>query len=195
MFASNSAAHVSTRLNTAWRFCACRWPETSASERWVSRPMRLSEKPSRFQRTRLGTGALAPAWTLCAISRSASTSAAIPRMNQGSIDDSELISLTEIPARSASATQKMRRGRATFTSDRIRSRSAGDHSASRMPSRFKGESRPSVPFSSDRSAFCSAMAKVRPIDITSPTDFIEVVSVWSACGNFSKLKRGIFTTQ
>ncbi len=36
--------------------------------------------------------------------------------------------------------------------------------------------------------------KVRPIDIASPTDFICVVSVRSACGNFSKFQRGIFTT-
>jgi hypothetical protein len=35
---------------------------------------------------------------------------------------------------------------------------------------------------------------VRPIAITSPTAFIWVVSVGSAAGNFSKAKRGIFTT-
>ena len=37
-------------------------------------------------------------------------------------------------------------------------------------------------------------AKVRPIAITSPTDFIEVVSSGSAPGNFSKAKRGILVT-
>jgi len=31
--------------------------------------------------------------------------------------------------------------------------------------------------------------------ITSPTDFIWVVNVRSASGNFSKAQRGIFTTQ
>ena len=36
--------------------------------------------------------------------------------------------------------------------------------------------------------------KVRPIAIASPTDFIEEVSVGSASGNFSKVKRGIFVT-
>ncbi len=36
--------------------------------------------------------------------------------------------------------------------------------------------------------------KVRPIAITSPTDFIEVVSTGSAPGNFSKAKRGILVT-
>ena len=43
--------------------------------------------------------------------------------------------------------------------------------------------------------FCSASVKVRPMAITSPTDFICVVSVGSASGNFSKAKRGILTTQ
>jgi hypothetical protein len=44
-------------------------------------------------------------------------------------------------------------------------------------------------------AFWSASLKVRPMAITSPTDFIWVVSVWSASGNFSNAQRGIFTTQ
>jgi len=35
---------------------------------------------------------------------------------------------------------------------------------------------------------------VRPIAITSPTDFIDVVSVRSAPGNFSTAKRGILVT-
>ena len=49
--------------------------------------------------------------------------------------------------------------------------------------------------SSERIAFCSASLKVRPIAITSPTDFICVVSVGSASGNFSNAQRGILTTQ
>ena len=49
-------------------------------------------------------------------------------------------------------------------------------------------------FSSERSAFCSASVKLRPIAIASPTDFIVVVSVGSAAGNFSKAKRGTLTT-
>ena len=48
------------------------------------------------------------------------------------------------------------------------------------------------PSSSDR--FMNASLNVRPIAITSPTDFICVVSVRSACGNFSKFHRGILTT-
>jgi hypothetical protein len=40
----------------------------------------------------------------------------------------------------------------------------------------------------------NASANVRPIPIVSPTDFICVPSVRSAPGNFSKAKRGNFTT-
>ena len=38
------------------------------------------------------------------------------------------------------------------------------------------------------------LAKDRPIAIASPTDFMEVVRVAGVPGNFSKVKRGIFTT-
>ena len=55
-------------------------------------------------------------------------------------------------------------------------------------------SRPLRPSSSDRTPFMNASLKVRPIAIASPTDFICVVSVRSACGNFSKFHRGILTT-
>ena len=54
--------------------------------------------------------------------------------------------------------------------------------------------RPVRPVSIERSAFCSDSWKVRPIDIASPTLFIEVVSRASAPGNFSKAKRGILVT-
>ncbi len=51
------------------------------------------------------------------------------------------------------------------------------------------------PFCSvERSALFSASAKLRPIDMASPTDFIVVVRVASAAGNFSKANRGTFTT-
>ena len=46
----------------------------------------------------------------------------------------------------------------------------------------------------ERSAFCSASVKLRPIAIASPTDFMCVVSVGSAPGNFSNANRGTFTT-
>ena len=44
-------------------------------------------------------------------------------------------------------------------------------------------------------AFSRASSKVRPMAMTSPTDFMRVVSVSSAPGNFSKAKRGTLTTQ
>ena len=53
----------------------------------------------------------------------------------------------------------------------------------------------SEPFCSTlRRAFCRACAKLRPRAMASPTLFIVVVSVSSAPGNFSKAKRGTFTT-
>ncbi len=48
--------------------------------------------------------------------------------------------------------------------------------------------------STERSAFCSASVKLRPMAMASPTDFIVVVRVGSAAGNFSNAKRGTFTT-
>ena len=50
------------------------------------------------------------------------------------------------------------------------------------------------PSSSERTPLRKASWKVRPMAITSPIDFIWVVSVRSASGNFSKFHRGIFTT-
>jgi len=46
----------------------------------------------------------------------------------------------------------------------------------------------------ERMAFWSASVKFRPIAMASPTDFMVVVSVGSAAGNFSKAKRGTLTT-
>jgi hypothetical protein len=55
-------------------------------------------------------------------------------------------------------------------------------------------SRPARPVSRPRSAFCRLSAKVRPIAMTSPTDFMAVVSSGSDPGYFSKAKRGILVT-
>jgi len=55
-------------------------------------------------------------------------------------------------------------------------------------------SKPYTLFSRDRIAFCSDSLKVRPIAITSPTDFICVPRTSSVCGNFSNVNRGIFVT-
>ena len=53
---------------------------------------------------------------------------------------------------------------------------------------------PDSPVSSPRSAFCNDSWILRPIAITSPTDFIAVDSSGSAPLNFSKAKRGILVT-
>ena len=55
-------------------------------------------------------------------------------------------------------------------------------------------SSPLKPVSIERNALCRDSAKERPIAMTSPTDFIEVVSKGSVPGNFSNAKRGIFVT-
>ena len=65
--------------------------------------------------------------------------------------------------------------------------------ASSPPEISMGSS-PVSPVSMERQAFCSDSAKVRPIDIASPTDFIAVVRIGSAPANFSKVKRGILVT-
>ena len=55
-------------------------------------------------------------------------------------------------------------------------------------------SSPVSPFSIEASAFCSDSWKLRPMAMTSPTDFIAVVSSGLEPGNFSKAKRGILVT-
>jgi len=67
------------------------------------------------------------------------------------------------------------------------SRSAGSPGGSRQCSGAAG-------FSSERSAFCSASGKLRPIAIASPTDFMCVVSTGFAPGNFSNANLGTLTT-
>ncbi len=55
-------------------------------------------------------------------------------------------------------------------------------------------SKPWLPISSERIAFCSDSLKVRPMAIASPTDFICGPRTSVACGNFSNVKRGILVT-
>ena len=55
-------------------------------------------------------------------------------------------------------------------------------------------SSPAKPVSMERRPFCRLSAKQRPMDMASPTDFIDVVRVGSASGNFSKVNRGILVT-
>jgi len=92
----NSAAQVSTRLNTGCRSCASRFCAISFSGFRESCAMRLSEKPSRFPalelRERLAGSDLALRPDQSSISR----------RNQGSMDESWAISLVGRPARYAS---------------------------------------------------------------------------------------------
>ena len=62
-----------------------------------------------------------------------------------------------------------------------------------------GQPRPPTPrsapaTSSERHALPSASLNVRPIAMTSPTDFMVEVSTGSASGNFSNANRGTLTT-
>ena len=107
-------------------------------------------------------------------------------MNHGSMPVASKTSSGVAPARSASITLRSRPSRGT----RISSSRPGLSSSTYSRLQSKG----AVLLSSDRSAFCSASVKFRPIAIASPTDFMWVVSVGSAPGNFSKAKRGTFTT-
>ncbi|MNT73073.1 hypothetical protein D3C72_2117360 [compost metagenome] len=102
--------------------------------------------------------------------------------NHGSMAVSACTSSSDMPRRNASPTYQMRSGPASPISSTTSSRSV-DFS-----------SRPSTPTSRPRSAFWNDSWKVRPMAITSPTDFICVVRWLSACGNFSKAKRGTLVT-
>jgi hypothetical protein len=105
------------------------------------------------------------------------------RMNQGSNFEASWISSTLMPARSASATTRARSGFGVASAVR-----------SVVWSVMPRSSSPAKPVSSPRRPFWKASAKLRPIAMVSPTDFMEVVSVAGVPGNFSKVKRGIFTT-
>ncbi len=77
--------------------------------------------------------------------------------------------------------------------------SVGVRSSSRSTARSAVPARgpvqkPACLVSIERIALPSDSANERPIAIASPTDFIVVVSVGSAPGNFSNANRGILTT-
>ncbi len=78
------------------------------------------------------------------------------------------------PAQSACCTLRSRPSCGTFTA----SMSAATSTSAFSPTQVNGASLRS----SERSAFCSASVKLRPMAIASPTLFIVVVRVWSAPG-------------
>ncbi|MNR13301.1 hypothetical protein D3C85_1296980 [compost metagenome] len=97
------------------------------------------------------------------------------------------ISSTLMPERMASATYQIRSAPGTVSS-RLRMLAA----SGALRSTFG--SRPQTPTSRPRRAFCRDSWNVRPMAMTSPTDFIWVVRRASAFGNFSKAKRGTLVT-
>ena len=99
------------------------------------------------------------------------------------------MSASENPSLTAWAITSRRSGRGSARAARTASRSP----PSALPEMVIS-SRPLRPVSIERMAFCSDSAKLRPIDMASPTDFIEVLSSASVPGNFSKVKRGTLVT-
>ena len=111
--------------------------------------------------------------------------------NHGSIAVASKISSGVAPARMASMTFLSRPSCGTLISS---SSAAFESAEASSSSKCLCQSNGACLLSSERSAFCSASVKLRPMAIASPTDFMCVVSVGSASGNFSKANRGTLTT-
>ncbi len=122
------------------------------------------------------------------VSSTATKSATCAR-NQGSKLHAAWISSSDRPSRNAWAMISSRSGDGVASALRMASLSAALVASAMVTSL-----RPVRPVSMERSAFCRLSAKVRPIAMASPTDFIEVVSRGAVPGNFSKVKRGILVT-
>src|ERR1019366_8696419 len=105
--------------------------------------------------------------------------------NHGSIPVTSATDATGVPPRRAARTAKIRSGLGTRSASAFGGAGGEAEGASIQPVR---------PVSRERTAFPHDSANVRPRAITSPTDFIWTPSVVSAPGNFSNVKRGIFTT-
>ena len=96
---------------------------------------------------------------------------------------------TETNRRSAASTWNSRSGVGTAAA--AHQLVVAEPSSSRSPG---SQLSPSRPVSSERTAFCSDSANVRPIAITSPTDCICVPSTGAAPGSFSNAQRGNLVT-
>ena len=146
------------------------------------RPSWASENPCRLARRSsegVSSSALMTSWAISLTRHSWST-------NHGSMPVAAKTSSAVAPERSASITL---RSRPSCGVRICSSRSSLSSSTSRWL-----QSKTAFSSSRLRSAFCSASVKLRPIAIASPTDFMCVVSVGSAAGNFSKANRGTLTT-
>ena len=126
--------------------------------------------------------------------RCSSTSCENCVRNQRSIFVSSWTSSTVHPRSNARKTAHIRRSVGTLSSRCSAPSSSSAVSPDWLRRVFWPKSSPLEPSSSELNAFMNASLKVRPIAITSPTDFICVVSVRSARGNFSNVQRGTLTT-
>ena len=128
------------------------------------RPSWQSENPSAFTARSFVAEVGRP---FAATSRSAATIFSTSRRNQGSKRVAAAISSTVRPARIAWPAMTMRSGVGIDNAAM---------NACLLPSPGSGmTSRPEKPVSRLRKPFCNASAKLRPMLIASPTDFIEVV--------------------
>ncbi len=147
---------------------------------------RASEKPMALSACRFAASFGRPRLRILP---SISTISASWSMNQGSYLQAACTRSLDAPCRKASATLRMRSGVGRPRA----ARTAFLSSPSPRPG-MAISSRPVRSVSRLRSAFCKDSGKVRPMAMTSPTDFMAVVSTGSAPGNFSKAKRGILVT-
>ena len=210
------------RLKTGRTFRAWRAARTAVSVWPVSLASRASEKPSAFSLRRVCASNPLPLAGEKARVRGAcrrrprptyrphphplipspqggetarvpvKTISSIWRRNHGSYEHAATISSTVSPCRNAWAMASSRSGVA-MPRRRITAALATAGSSSSAPG-ITTSSKPVSPVSRPRKAFCTLSLNVRPMAITSPTDFMLVVSVASAPGYFSKAKRGILVT-
>ena len=188
MAAANSAAQVSTVLKTGRTPSAWRTPRTTSSRMPRIWPIWASEKPCRFASRSVASSirSAAATWSATSLIRKSWST------NQGSIFVASKTCSAVAPARIASMTSLSRPSCGVLV---LSSSAAISSWCSRSRPLGSGvKSKTAALLSSERSAFWSASVKLRPIAIASPTDFMCVVSVGSAPGNFSNAKRGTFTT-
>ncbi|MNF82957.1 hypothetical protein D3C84_652690 [compost metagenome] len=163
MSLANSAAQVSTRLYTGSTFSLCRWLRRLFSETPSSLARRMSEKPLRLSLYIRSRSMLTRPRVL--IFSSSLTRSSICTRNHSSMRVSSNTSATVLPARKASARYQMRSAPGTVSS-RLRVLAASGSFGSSIGSK------PDTPTSRPRRAFCMDSWKVRPMAMTSPTDFI-----------------------
>ncbi|MCY1546762.1 hypothetical protein D9M68_827770 [compost metagenome] len=172
-------------MKTGRTFSLWRWLRRFFSVTPSSLARRASEKPLRLS-LRIRSASMPDRPRVLTFSSSLMRSSICTR-NHSSMRVSSKTSSMLLPARKASATYQIRSAPGTVSS-RLRMPSASGSFRSSLGSK------PATPTSSPRRAFCTDSWKVRPMAITSPTDFIWVVRRASAFGNFSKAKRGTLVT-